>query len=59
MAVIAFVPLLADKHVHEFIDGHAVAIVVYEARLEGIVHPIEFQLLELLQGVLVHFDFHD
>ena len=54
----ALVPFVADKHVHELVDGHVVATVVLQARLEGVVHPEELQLLHLVQGVPVHLDFH-
>ena len=59
MPVVALVPLVADEHVHELVDGHVVSAVVLQARLEGVVHSIEFHLPEFFQGVLVHFDFHD
>ena len=58
MPVVPLVPLVAHKHVHELVDGHVVPAIVLQARLEGVVHPVELHLLELLQGILVHFDFH-
>ena len=57
--VVALVPLVADKHVHELVDGHVVPAIVLQARLESVEHSVELHLLELLKGVSVHFDFHD
>ena len=57
--VIPLVPFAAYHLVHELVDGHVVPAVVFQACLESVVHPVEFQLLEFLQGIPVHFDFHD
>jgi len=57
--VVPLVPLVAGQHVHELVDGHVAPAVVLQACFESVVHPVELHLLELLEGVSVHFDFHD